>query len=62
MLILPLLSEVLGNIYIVIISFPLCDFKNFGNSVSFFNKSNFYITKKCRANVSISEKRKELLR
>ena len=45
---LPLLLYILGNMYIVTISCPVCDAINFEINLSFLRKPFFYITKKSR--------------
>ena len=42
---LPLLLEILGNVYIVIIYCPVCDVINFEINYSFLIKPFFYVTK-----------------
>ena len=45
---LPLLLEILGNVCIVIICYPVCDVINFEIKVSFAIKPFSYVTKKSR--------------
>ena len=54
---LPLLLEILGNMCMVIICFPLCDFMNFEIRFSFLIKPFSYITKKSRQKFEYLEKR-----
>ena len=58
---LPLLLEILGNMYIVIICFPVSDIK-FEINLNFLIKPFTYMTKKLRPKIKISQERKELLR
>ena len=48
---LPLLLEILDNMCIVIICFPVYDARNFENSLSFFIRACFYMNKKLRTKV-----------
>ena len=48
---LPLLLEILDNMCIVIICFPVYDVRNFENSLSFLIRACFYMNKKLRTKV-----------
>ena len=45
---LPLLLEILGNVYIVTVCFSGCDVITFGMNLTFLIKQFFYLTKKSR--------------
>ena len=57
---LPLLHEILGNMYIVIACFPCCNVRNFAINLS--SQAAFLHGQEVRTKILISWERKELLR
>ena len=57
---LPLLLEILGNMYIIVICCPVCDILSFEINHSFLIKLFFYITKSQDKNVNISRTKRAL--
>ena len=55
---LPLLLEILGNMWIAIVYFPGCDVMNFEINFIFLSKSFFYLTKNSRQKLKYREKKK----